>query len=84
MIEGDEAKAEATLSVIHPLHWGGYHFYQFSYDRDRESYTILEAVSDSGLWAVYLGLFLLVAGAFGRFWLQPAWAYLFPGGSGGH
>ncbi len=80
VIEGDRPVAEATIEVNHPLHWGGYHFYQYDYDKTNESYSILHVVSDSGLWAVYLGLFLLVAGAFGRFWLEPAWAYLFPGG----
>ena len=83
VIDGDRPLANATIEVNHPLHWGGYHFYQHSYDNNDEAYTVLHVVSNSGLWAVYLGLFLLVTGAFGRFWLEPAWAYLFPGGSDG-
>jgi hypothetical protein len=83
IIENGQPAAEATIAVNHPLAWGGYHFYQYSYDRKQESYTVLSIVSNSGLWAVYLGLFLLVFGTFWRFWAEPAWRYLFAGGRHG-
>jgi hypothetical protein len=72
--EGGKQVAAAVVQVNHPLRYGGYHLYQSSYDHNNESYTVIEAVSDSGLAAVWLGFILLVAGAFGRFWIAPAWA----------
>ena len=69
--EGGRTVAAATIEVNEPLPWGGYHFYQHSYDSRNESYTILKVVSDSGLLVVYAGLFLLAIGAFWRFWAEP-------------
>jgi hypothetical protein len=83
VLAGGQKAGQAVIEVNHPLHWGGYHFYQHSYDKRNEAYTVLHAVSDSGLWAVYLGLTLLVVGAFWRFWLEPAGAYLFSRGRDG-
>jgi hypothetical protein len=76
VLENDRPVADIPIEVNRPMHWGGYHFYQHDYDKTDESYTILRVVSDSGLWAVYLGLALLVAGTFGRCWLEPAGEYL--------
>ena len=73
--EDDRTAARQVVEVNHPLHWGGYHFYQHSYDTQHEAYTILSAVSDSGLRVVYAGLALLALGAFGRFWTEPLWGY---------
>ena len=70
--------ASQVIEVNEPLHWGGYHFYQHSYDSRSESYTILSVVSDSGLAAVYLGMALLALGAFGRFWAGPCRAFFSP------
>jgi len=68
--------AAKTIEVNDPLHYGGYHFYQHSYDTHAEQYTVLQVVSDSGLAAVYLGFFLLVTGTFWQFWGEPAWVRL--------
>lgn len=76
--EGGRTVAAATIEVNDPLHWGGYHFYQHSYDSRNESYTILSVASDSGLAAVYLGMALLALGAFGRFWAGPGRAFFSP------
>lgn len=58
-----------AIEVNHPLHYGGYHFYQHSYGEDRMGeYSILMVVSDSGLNAVYGGYALLIAGIFWHFW----------------
>jgi len=67
MVSGREV-ARKTVEVNHPLHWGGYHFYQSDYDHEAGRYTVLQVVSDSGLWAVWLGMGLVVAGAFWWFW----------------
>jgi hypothetical protein len=68
--------ASKVIEVNDPLHYGGYHFYQHSYDTHAEQYTVLQVVSDSGLAAAYLGFFLLVMGTFWQFWGEPAWARL--------
>jgi cytochrome c biogenesis protein ResB len=60
-----------TIEVNHPLHYGGYHFYQHSYDSDAEEYTVLSVASDSGLYAVYSGYWLLSVGVLWQFWLRP-------------
>jgi len=67
--------AEKTIEVNDPLHHGGYHFYQSDYDHEAGRYTVLQVVSDSGLWLVWLGMVLLVGGAFWRFWGEPVVGY---------
>lgn len=62
--------AEKTIEVNHPLHFGGYHFYQNSYDADAGRYTVLMVSSDSGLNLVYTGYLMLGCGAFWHFWLR--------------
>lgn len=79
--EGGRTVARRTVEVNDPLHYGGYHFYQYSYDSKHEAYTVLSAVSDSGLAAVYLGMALLALGAFGRFWAGPCRAFFSPKGN---
>ena len=67
------------LLVVFPPFVGGYHLYQNSYNPEDHSYTILSVTSDSGLWVVYAGFFLLCAGVFWRLWLRPVAAYLAKG-----
>ena len=76
--QDDRKVASQVIEVNNPLYWGGYHFYQHSYDSRNESCTILSASSDSGLAAVYLGMALLALGAFGRFWAGPCHAFFSP------
>jgi len=70
--KGGAVVAEKTIEVNDPLGWGGYHFYQYDYDHERGEYTVLSVRSDSGLYAVYAGFVLLVAGTFVRFWFERA------------
>jgi hypothetical protein len=72
VLEGGSVAAEKTIEVNDPLGWGGYHFYQYDYDHERGEYTVLSVRSDSGLYAVYAGFVLLVAGTFVRFWFERA------------
>ena len=66
--DGQVVKAKA-IEVNHPLHYGGYLFYQHSYGQDRMGeYSVLMVVSDSGLNAVYGGYAMLIAGIFWHFW----------------
>jgi len=61
-----------TIEVNHPLHYGGYHFYQHSYDSAGGEYTILSVTSDSGLYAVFGGYWMLSLGLLWHFWLRHA------------
>lgn len=72
---GDRNVERAKIQVNHPLHYGGYHFYQNAYDAEHGQYTVLSVASDSGLWMVWLGMALVTAGTFWFFWVQPAIAY---------
>ena len=60
--DGDRELARKTIEVNDPLHVGGYHLYQFSYDPEGGRYTVLLVVSDSGLSLVYAGFVLLIGG----------------------
>ncbi|MFO8013031.1 MAG: cytochrome c biogenesis protein ResB [Phycisphaerae bacterium] len=68
VLDDGETVFEKTIEVNDPLRWGGYHFYQSDYDHEAGRYTVLQVVSDSGLWLVWVGMVLLVGGAFWRFW----------------
>ena len=71
--EEGKVVARKTIEVNHPLHYGGYHFYQSSYDKDDLAYTSITIKSDAG-WAVVLtGMVLLMLGAFIHFWFAPVW-----------
>ena len=72
-----------TIEVNHPLHYGGYHFYQNRGDETEVpatageqrrmkpvGFTVLKVVSDSGVPVVFLGYWLLCVGVFWQCWLQ--------------
>ena len=54
--------ARKTVEVNDPLHYGGYHFYQYDYDHTAGEYTMLAVTSDAGLRWVYAGFVLLCGG----------------------
>ncbi len=70
VIENEKEVAGKVIEVNHPLHYGGYHFYQHSYDSKMGKYTILSVTSDSGLYAVYGGYWLLCLGVLWQFWFR--------------
>ncbi len=70
VIENEKEIISKTIEVNHPLHYGGYHFYQHSYDSEAGEYTILSVTSDSGLYAVYGGYWLLCLGILWQFWFR--------------
>jgi hypothetical protein len=76
VIEGGKEVVNKTIEVNHPLHYGGYHFYQHSYDLEEGKYTTLSVTSDSGLYAVYSGYWLLVFGVFWQFWFRHTVEYI--------
>ena len=70
VIKDGEVVAEKNIEVNHPLHYGGYHFYQNDYDHQDGRYTFLEVVSDTGLNLVYAGYVMLCVGIFWQLWLR--------------
>lgn len=76
LLEGEKQIARKTIEVNHPLHYGGYHFYQHSYDPEKGEYTILTVYSDSGLNLVYAGYLMLSLGILWHFWLRHIGAYV--------
>ena len=70
VIKDDKVVAEKDIEVNHPLRFGGYHFYQSSYDDKAGQYTVLQVVSDTGLYVVYAGYWLLCLGVIWHFWLR--------------
>lgn len=69
IIKNGKEVINKTIEVNHPLHYGGYHFYQHSYDAENGKYTILSVTSDSGLYCVYAGYWMLCLGIIWHFWL---------------
>jgi hypothetical protein len=76
VIENGKEVASKMIEVNHPLHYGGYHFYQHSYDSEMGKYTILSVTSDSGLYAVYGGYWLLCLGVLWQFWFRHVIRYI--------
>lgn len=70
VIADGEVMLEKTIEVNHPLYYGGYHFYQSSYDDKAGRYTVLSVTSDSGLAAVFTGFALMCGGAVYHLWLR--------------
>jgi hypothetical protein len=70
VVKDGKVVAEKSIEVNHPLHFGGYHFYQSSYDAEGHRYTVLSVVSDTGLNLVYAGYMALGIGVFWHFWLR--------------
>ena len=64
---GAEASAgggiSGTVEVNKPLRYRGWKIYQHDYDAAEGRYSVLELVRDPWLWAVYAGIFMMLAGA---------------------
>ncbi len=59
----DNIKMPYRVYMNHVLSYGGYRFFQSSYDQD-ELGTILSVNKDPGKWPTYFGYFLLILGLF--------------------
>ena len=70
IIEDGKVVTEKDIEVNHPLRFGGYHFYQSSYDDKAGQYTVLQVVSDTGLYVVYAGYWMLCIGAIWHLWFR--------------
>jgi len=71
VIRDGQPAGQHAIEVNHPLHVAGYHIYQHSCDHKGQTYTILHAVADDGLFLVYAGFLLLGVGVCIHFWLLP-------------
>ena len=72
VLTDEQVVAAKSVEVNHPLHYGGYHFYQSSYQKtDDGSYvSIFSVTSDSGLNIVYAGYAMLCVGVFWQLWFK--------------
>jgi hypothetical protein len=70
IVEDGNVVAAKDIEVNHPLHYGGYHFYQNAYDNKNAAYTVLEVVSDRGLGLIYAGYIMLCVGVLWYSWLR--------------
>jgi hypothetical protein len=71
IVQNGAVVASKNIEVNHPLHYGGYYFYQHDFgDSKAGVYTVLTVVSDSGLNAVYAGYTLLILGLCWHFWVR--------------
>lgn len=68
IVKDGEEVLKKTIEVNDPLHYGGYHFYQSSYDDKAGAYTVLSVTSDTGLYFVYAGYLLVCLGVIWQFW----------------
>ena len=74
IIKDGKVAAEKNIEVNHPLYYGGYHFYQHSYDAEDGQYTVLMVASDTGLGMVYAGYAMLCVGVFWQLWVRNIFA----------
>ena len=51
-----------TIAVNSPFSWGGFTFYQTSYNPDDLTWSALQVVRDPGVPVVYAGFILMMAG----------------------
>jgi hypothetical protein len=70
IIKDNKVAAGKDIEVNHPLSFGGYHFYQHSYDSEAGQYTVLMVVSNTGLGVVYAGYWMLCTGVIWHLWLR--------------
>ncbi|MCH7556246.1 MAG: cytochrome c biogenesis protein ResB [Planctomycetes bacterium] len=70
IIKDERIVAEKDIEVNHPLSFGGYRFYQHSYDAEAGQYTVLMVVSDTGVGVVFAGCWMLCIGVFWHMWLR--------------
>ena len=70
VIKNGKEATKKVIEVNHPLHYGGYHFYQHSYDSEEGKYTVLSVTSDSGLFCVYAGYWALCLGVIWHLWIR--------------
>jgi hypothetical protein len=71
VLEEGNVVAEKVIEVNDPLHYGGYHVYQYGWDKKGEGFTDLLVRSDAGLSLVHLGFAVLGGGVLWWAWGRP-------------
>ena len=70
IIKDNTVLVRKSIEVNKPLHFGGYLFYQQSYDDEAGRFSVLRVTNDRGLWIVFGGYVLLCTGAFWHLWVR--------------
>jgi hypothetical protein len=71
ILEGDEVVAEKKIEVNDPIRYGGYAFYQQSYDSKGLSWSGLQVRKDPGVPLVYGGFLVQIIGMIVIFYINP-------------
>ncbi len=71
VLEHGKEMIRSDIRVNEPLRFGGYAFFQFSYDTDALSWSELQVVKDPGVSVVYAGFILLILGLVTIFYVNP-------------
>ena len=71
VLKGGQEIMSKDIRVNEPLRFGGYTFFQSTYDTEGLAWSGLEIVRDPGVWVVYLGFILLVLGLIMIFYVNP-------------
>lgn len=71
VLKGGKEIISADIRVNEPLRFGGYTFFQSSYDTEGLSWSGLQAVKDPGVPVVYAGFILLTLGLVIVFYVNP-------------
>ena len=71
ILDGDEVVAEKKIEVNDPIRYGGYAFYQQSYDSKGLSWSGLQVRKDPGVPLVYGGFLVQIIGMIIIFYINP-------------
>ncbi|MBF0217378.1 MAG: cytochrome c biogenesis protein ResB [Candidatus Omnitrophica bacterium] len=71
VLKGTTEVVKKDIRVNEPLSYGGYKFFQSSYDTEALNWTGLQVVRDPGVPVVYAGFLLLIAGVIIIFYVNP-------------
>jgi len=68
----NQAPDTVKLRVNDPIHVGAWNLYQLSYDEEKGKWStlsVIEAIRDPWIVIVYIGMFMVIAGAVYLFWI---------------
>ena len=71
ILKGKKEIMARDIRVNEPLSFGGYTFFQSTYDRDELRWSGLQVAKDPGVPVVYTGFILLIAGLMIIFYINP-------------
>ncbi|MDP2912640.1 MAG: cytochrome c biogenesis protein ResB [Candidatus Omnitrophota bacterium] len=71
ILKGPKEIMRGDIRVNGPLDFGGYRFFQSTYDTEELRWSGLQVVKDPGVGVVYAGFLLLIAGVTAIFYVNP-------------